>query len=116
VRGGRAPGGAARSGNPAGGGAENEGGEPLDPEVRAEVELVMATAREQIVNSGGEATVGEVVELAAKTRPDLPAAALQRVAAEILAAQTTPDGVAVREAIQREIATRVPIEPQVQRG
>src|SRR5437588_2135347 len=60
-----------RTENPAAADAENEADEPLDPEVRAEVELVMATAREQIVNSGGEATVSEVVQLAAKTRPDL---------------------------------------------
>jgi hypothetical protein len=56
------------------------------------------------------------VELAAKTRPDLPATALQRVAAEILAAQTPSDGAAVREAIQREIATRLRIDPQVKRA
>jgi hypothetical protein len=105
-----------RAANPAAADAENEADEPLDPEVRAEVELVMATAREQIVNSGGEATVSEVVELAAKTRPDLPAAALQRVAAEILAAQTTSDGAAVRETIQREMATRMRIDPQVKQA
>src|SRR5262249_23624423 len=92
-----------RAANPAAADAENEADEPLDPQVRAEVELVMATAREQIVNNGGEATVGEVVQLDAKTRPDLPVAALQRVATEILAAQTDSDGAAVREAIQREI-------------
>ncbi len=76
-----------RADNPAAADAENEADEPLDPEVRAEVELVMASAREQIISNGGEPTVGEVVQLAAKTRPDLPEAALQRVAAEILAAQ-----------------------------
>ena len=74
-----------RTENPAAADAENEADEPLDPEVRAEVELVMASAREQIISSGGEPTVGEVVQLAAKTRPDLPEAALHRVAAEILA-------------------------------
>ena len=72
--------------NPAAADAENEADEPLDPEVRAEVELAMASAREQIISNGGEPTVGEVVQLAAKTRPDLPEAAIQRVAAEILAA------------------------------
>jgi hypothetical protein len=71
--------------NPAAADAENEADEPLDPEVRAEVELVMASAREQIISNGGEPTVGEVVELTVRTRPDLPNAALHRVAAEILA-------------------------------
>ena len=50
------------------------------PGVRAEVELAMADAREQIIRNGSEPTVGEVVQLAAKTRPDLPEAAIHRVA------------------------------------
>src|SRR5439155_11944774 len=54
-----------RTDNPAAADAENEADEPLDPEVRAEVELMMVNAREQIVNSGGEPTVGEVIQLAA---------------------------------------------------
>jgi superfamily II DNA or RNA helicase len=73
--------------NPAVADAENEADEPLDPEVRADVELAMASAREQIINGGGDASLGEVVHLTAKTRPDLPKAALHRVAAEILAGQ-----------------------------
>ena len=55
-----------RTENPAAADAENEADEPLDPEVRAEVELAMASAREQIISSGGEPTLGEVVQLAAK--------------------------------------------------
>jgi superfamily II DNA or RNA helicase len=105
-----------RTENPAAADAENEADEALDPEVRAEVELVMANAREQIISSGGEPTVGEVVQLAAKTRPDLPEAALHRVAAEILAAQATSTGAAVPEAIQQEIATRLRIDPMVKQA
>jgi superfamily II DNA or RNA helicase len=102
--------------NPAAADAENEADEALDPEVRAEVELVMADAREQIISQGGEPTVGEVVEWAAKTRPDLPEPAIQRVAAEILAAQPTSSGETVREAIQREMATRLRIDPMVKQA
>ena len=51
--------------NPDAADAENEAREALDPEVRAEIELAMATAREQIVSDGGEPTLGEVVQLAA---------------------------------------------------
>jgi len=105
-----------RTDNPAAADAENEADEPLDPEVRAEVELVMASAREQLVSDGGEATLGEVVQWAAKTQPDLPAVAFQRVAAEVLAAQTTSSGAAVREAIQKEIATRLRIDPMVKKA
>ncbi len=105
-----------RTENTAAADAENEADEPLGPEVRAEVELVMAVAREQIVSSGGEVTVGEVMRVAAKTRPDLPEAALHRVAAEILAAQTTSGGAAVRQAIQQEIATRLRIDPMVKKA
>jgi superfamily II DNA or RNA helicase len=106
-----------RTENPAAADAENEADEPLDPAVRAEVELVMAAAREQIVSNGGEATVGEVVQVAAITRPDLPEEALQRVAVEILAVQAdvlTAD--AVQDAIQQEIAKRVRIDPLVKKA
>jgi hypothetical protein len=96
--------------------AENAADEPLDPEVRAEVELVMANAREQIISAGGIPTVGEVVQLAEKSRPDLPEPALHRVAAEVLAAQPNASGVAVREAIQQAIARRLRIDPQVKQA
>jgi hypothetical protein len=96
--------------------AENDANEPLDPEVRAEVELAMADAREQIIRNGNEPTVGEVVQLTAKTRPDLPEAAIQRVATEILAATDNPAGSAARQAIQREIATRLRIDPKVKQA
>jgi hypothetical protein len=105
-----------RTTNPAAADAENEADEPIDPEVRAEVELAIASAREQIVSTGGEPTLGEVMALTAKIRPDLPETALQRVAAEILAAQTTSTGAAVREAIQQEIARRLRIDPMVKKA
>jgi superfamily II DNA or RNA helicase len=105
-----------RAENPAAADAENEADEPLDPQVRAEVELVMAAAREQIVSRGEEPTVGEVVQLAATTRPDLPVVAFQRVAAEILVAQTTDTGAAVREKIHQEVARRLRIDPMVKKA
>jgi hypothetical protein len=101
--------------NPSAADAENEADEPLDPQVRAEVELGMAVAREQIVSGGGEPTVCKVVQLAANMRPDFPAAALQRVAAEVLATEPTSSGAAVREAIQKEIARRLRIDPMVKK-
>src|SRR5436309_8956675 len=42
----------ARNENPAAADAENEANEPLDPLVRAEVELAMASAREKIISDG----------------------------------------------------------------
>lgn len=96
--------------------AENEADEALDPEVRAEVELAMANAREQIVSEGSQPTLGEVVKLAAKTRPDLPESGLHRVAAEILAAPATANGAAVREAIHQEVARRLRIDPMVKKA
>jgi hypothetical protein len=105
-----------RADNPAAAAAENEADEALDPEVRAEIELVMAAVREQIVSDGGETTLGEVVQLAAKNRPDLPEAALQRVAAEILAAQPGSTGSEVREAIHNEVARRLRIDPLVKKA
>ena len=105
-----------RDENPAAAAAENEADEPLDPEVRAEVELAMAAAREQIIGDGGEPTVGEVMRIAAQTRPDLPEVAFHRVAAEVLVSQPGSTGEAAREAIQREMARRVRIEPTVKKA
>src|SRR5262249_51628847 len=105
-----------RDENPAAADAENEADEPLASEVRAEGQLAMANAREQIISTGGEATVGEVVRLAARTRPDLPETALNRVAAEILAAQTTSTGEVVRKTIETEVATRLRIDPMVKQA
>jgi hypothetical protein len=105
-----------RGDNPAAALAENEADEPLDPEIRAEVELAMADVREQIMRDGNKPTVGEVVRMTAKTRPDSPEAAIQRVATEILAAADNPAGSAARKAIQREIATRLRIDPKVKQA
>ncbi len=99
--------------SPAAADAENAADEPIDPEVRAEVELALASASEQILSDGGEPTAGEVIRHAALKWPDLPEAALQRVAAEFLAAQTTPGGEAVRDAIRGEVARRLRIDPRV---
>jgi superfamily II DNA or RNA helicase len=102
-----------RAKNPAAADAENEADEPLDPLVRSEVELAMATAREQILSNGGEPSLGEVVQLAAKTRPDLPETALHRVATEILASQPGSTGESAREAVHQEMAKRLRIDPRV---
>src|SRR5262249_33216210 len=101
-----------RTDNPVAADAENEADEPLDPEIRAEVELAMASAREEIISNGGEPTLGEVVELATKARPDLPEAAVQRVAAEILASQSDFTGEKAREVIRQEVARRLRIQPE----
>jgi hypothetical protein len=95
--------------------AENEANEAIDPEVRAQVELAMASAREQIISDGGEPTLGEVVQWAAKNRPDLPKEAVNRVATEILASQPGSTGQVVREAIRKEVAKRLRIDPMVKR-
>jgi hypothetical protein len=105
-----------RAENPATADAENTADEALDPVVRAEVELAMASAREEIIGKGGEPTLGEVVQLAAKTRPDLPEAALQRVATEILASEPGSSGGTAREAIHEEIAKRLRIDPMVKKA
>jgi hypothetical protein len=96
--------------------AENEAGVALDPELRAEIELVMADAREAIISAGGEPTLGDVVQLTSKARPDLPETAIRRVATEILAATDDPSGSAAREAIRREIAPRLRVDPKVKQA
>jgi hypothetical protein len=105
-----------RAENPAAADAENEADEPLDPDVRAEVELAMAAAREQIISEGREPTLGEVVQLAAKARLDLPEPDLQRVAVEVLAAQGGSAGAEARDAIREEVSERVRIDPMVKKA
>src|SRR5262249_7115743 len=105
-----------RTENPAAADAENEADEALDPEVRAEVELAMARAREQILSNGGEPTLGAVVQLAAKARPDLPGPALHRVAAEIVASRPGASGEEAREALRKEVARKLRINPVVKKA
>src|SRR5437868_2147997 len=69
-----------RTENPAAADAENEADEALDPEVRAEVELAMFSAREQIISAGGEPTLSEVMQVSMKTWPDLPENAVKQIA------------------------------------
>ena len=102
-----------RAQNPAAADAENEADAALDPAIRAEVELAITAAKEQIISTGGEPTLGEVVRLTAQSRPDLPVPTLHRVATEVLAAQATPTGTAVRDAIHREVARRLRIDPRI---
>ncbi len=104
-----------REQNPATADAENEANEPLAPEVRSEVELALASAREQIISDGREPTLGEVVRQAMQSRSDLPEGAFQQVATEILAAQPT-EGTKVGEAIRQEIARRLRIHPEVKKA
>ena len=93
--------------------AENEADEPLAPEVRGEVELTLAAAREEIIANGGLPRLGGVLQLAAQRRPDLPAPALQRIAAEVLASQPGSTGRDSRQAIRDEVAKCLRIDPMV---
>jgi hypothetical protein len=102
-----------RADNPAAINAENEADEPLDPEIRAEVELAMAGARQEIIDDGAEPTVAAVVRLTRYVRPDLPEGVIHRVAVETLAGQADANGAAVRDAIQPVIEARLRIDPMV---
>lgn len=104
-----------REQNPAAADAENEANAPLAPEVRSEVELALASAREQIISEDREPTLGEVVRQAMQARRDLPEVAIKQVAAEILAAQPE-EGTNVGEAIRQEIARRLRIHPEVKKA
>jgi hypothetical protein len=104
-----------REQNPAAADAENEANEPLAPEVRSEIELALASAREQIIREGREPTLGEVVRQAMQARSDLPEGAFQQVATEVLAAQPE-ERAKVGEAIRREITRRLRIHPEVKKA
>ncbi len=105
-----------RTENPAAADAENDADEPIDRDVRTAVESEMATAREEIINSGGEPTVGELVRWTAEIRPDLPEASLNRIATEILAAQPDETGEAARKRLREEVAKRLRIDPRVKKA
>lgn len=97
--------------------AQNEADVLLDPaEVRAEAQLAMASAREEMIREGRDPTIGDLVALAAKARPDLPEEALHRVATEILASQPGTTGHDAREFIRQQIARRLRIDPQVKKA
>ncbi|HVS39419.1 MAG TPA: DEAD/DEAH box helicase family protein, partial [Gemmataceae bacterium] len=102
--------------NPAAAEAENDAAAPLDPEVRAEVELVLADAREQIIRQGRTPTLGDVVQHAMQARKDLPESAFRQVAVEVLAGQGDADGAGAREAVRREVARRLRIRPEIKQA
>jgi len=102
--------------NPAAAEAENDAAAPLDPEVRAEVELVLADAREQIILQGREPTLGDVVQQAMQARKDLPESAFRQVAVEVLAGQGDAEGARAREAVRREVAQRLRIRPEIKQA
>ncbi len=102
--------------NPAAAEAENDAAAPLDPEVRAEVELVLADAREQIIRQGRTPTLGDVVQQAMQTRKDLPESAFRQVAVEVLAGQGDADGAGACEAVRREVARRLRIRPEIKQA
>ncbi len=102
--------------NPAAAEAENDAAAPLDPEVRAEVELVLADAREQIIRQGRELTLGDVVQQAMQARKDLPESAFRQVAVEVLAGQEGADGARACEAVRREVARRLRIRPEIRQA
>jgi hypothetical protein len=102
--------------NPAAAEAENDAAAPLDPEVRAEVELVLADAREQIIGKGREPTLSDVVQQAMQARQDLPESAFQQVAVEVLSGQGDAEGATAREAVRREVARRLRIRPEIRQA
>jgi hypothetical protein len=102
--------------NPAAAEAENDAAAPLDPEVRAEVELVLADAREQIIGQGREPTLNDVVQQAMQARKDLPESAFRQVAVEVLAGQGDADGATAREAVRREVARQLRICPEIKQA
>ena len=104
-----------REQNPAAADAENEANEPLAPEVRSEIELSLASAREQIISEGREPTLGEVVRQAMQARSDLSEGAFRQVATEILTAQPE-EGAKVGGVIRQEIARRLRIHPEVKKA
>ncbi len=102
--------------NPAAAEAEIDAAEPLDPEVRAEVWLVLADAREQIISQGREPTLGDVLQQAMQARKDLPESAIRQVAVEVLAGQGEAEGARACEAIRREVARRLRIQPEIKQA
>jgi hypothetical protein len=102
--------------NPAAAQAENEAAEPLDPEVRADVELLLADAREQIIGQGREPTLGDLVQQAMQVRKDLPESAFRQVGVEVLAGQGDIEGAKACEAVRREVARRLRIQPEIKQA
>jgi hypothetical protein len=105
-----------RADNPAAADAENEADEPLDPQIRAEISLAIANAKDEIVKRGDEPTLGELMKHVAKNWPHLPELSLQRMGTEVLAALNTATGAAARKRLKQEIAKRLRIDPKVKQA
>ncbi len=93
--------------------AEIEADRALEPETRAQVELAIASAREEIVAAGQEPVVEAILARAQQQRSDLPAEAFAQVAVEILAAQEGAAGEHAQARLRRAVARRLRIDPQV---
>lgn len=88
--------------------------EPPDTLVRAEAQLALSAAREELMARGVAPTLGAVVDHVGTTRPDLPQPIVHQAAVEALATQ--PGGIAEQVSARLEsiIARRVRFDPQVQ--
>ncbi len=96
--------------------AEVDSDEPIDPVVRAEVELAMADAREQVRESGAEPTLSNVLEKVKEAATGFSEDDLGRIAVEVLATQAGPISGEVCEAIRTKVAARLRIDPMVKRA
>ena len=105
-----------RAVNPAAAEAEIEADEPIDPEMRAEVELALAIAREQIIEGGCEPTLGEVLETARGVWNNIPQDTFDRIAVEVIAAHPCTSSKRAREAIRKEVAKRLRVDPSVKQA
>src|SRR5207302_8527993 len=62
---------------------------------------------------GREPTLGDVLQQAMRVRKDLPEGAFRQVAVEVLAGQGDAKGARACEAVRREVARRLRIQPEI---
>lgn len=85
-----------------------------DPVVRAEAQLALAVARDELMSEGESPTVAAVLVRAVEARPDLPLDVIEQVATEALAGTPGEIGGKAARAVDGQVARRLRIDPQVQ--
>lgn len=83
------------------------------PMARAQAQLALAAAREELLDEGEEPTLHEVLAAVARDRPDLPEELVEQVAVEALASTPGPIGEAAIARVELIAQARLRVHPEV---
>lgn len=85
-----------------------------DPVARAEAQLALVAAREDLVEAGQPVTAEALCREAVAARPDIPPEVIEQVTVELLASVPASTACDIEARLEREVEARVRVDPQVQ--